>query len=149
MTHLNHFSILPASLRDLQTLRRLEGECFAHDAWPLWDLVAVLALPRLVRFKADVNGEMVGFAAGDPNRSEGIGWIVTMGVLTAHRGQGIGAALLAACEEGLKLPRLRLCVRVDNDPAISLYKKSGYHTIDVWRGYYARGEDALVMEKLV
>lgn len=141
------FDIQTASLRDLNALRRLEQECFDSDAWPLWDLFAVLVMPRLVRLKAVVDDEMVGFVAGDPNRHEGAGWVITMGVLAGYRCRGIGAALLAACEEQLRMPRLKLCVRVDNAPAIHLYQRAGYRTVDIWRAYYARGEDALVMEK--
>lgn len=139
--------IQTASLRDLNALRRLERECFDSDAWPVWDLFAVLVMPRLVRLKAVADDEMVGFVAGDPNRHEGAGWVITMGVLAAYRCRGIGAALLAACEEQLGMPRLKLCVRVDNAPAIHLYQRAGYCTVDIWRAYYARGEDALVMEK--
>ncbi len=140
--------ILPASLRDLPSLRHIEQECFPKDAWPLLDLIAVLTYPDVIRLKAVVNGRMVGFIAGDLRRAENIGWIATIAVLPAYRRRGIGRALLRACEEQMKSPRLRLCVREENIEAIRLYEQEGYVRIDTWRGYYKDGGHAIVMEKL-
>jgi ribosomal-protein-alanine N-acetyltransferase len=57
--------------------------------------------------------------------------------------------LLRACEELVQLPRVKLTVRISNDAAISLYKKAGYRTVDIWKRYYSDGEDGLVMEKIL
>jgi len=139
--------IQTASLRDLGALRRLEYACFDKDAWPLMDLIAVLTWPEVIRIKAVEDGEMIGFAAGDPRRSEGVAWISTIGVDPHFQRRGIGRALLQACEAQVKLPRMRLTVRMSNQAAISLYEKEGYRTVDIWRGYYSDGEDGLVMGK--
>lgn len=141
------FQVEHAGWQDLNDLRKLEEVCFGEDSWPLWDLIAVLTLPKVVRLKAVVDGKMVGFIAGDPHSREGVGWIATLGVLPDYRRKGIAAALLQACEQELALPNLRLSVRRSNLPALSLYYRSGYHDIDVWRNYYHSGEDALVLEK--
>ncbi len=137
----------PANLRDLNALRRLEKVCFEKDAWPLLDLIAVLTWPEVIRIKAMENGEMIGFVAGDPRHSEGVAWISTIGVDPHFQRRGIGRALLHACEAHVKLPRMRLTVRMSNHAAISLYEKEGYRTLDIWRGYYSDGEDGLVMGK--
>ncbi len=142
-----HFEIDRAGWQDLNALRKLEEVCFGEDAWPLWDLIAVLTLPKIVRLKAAVDGKMAGFIAGDPHSREGVGWIATLGVLPQYRRMGIAAALLEKCEQELELPRLRLSVRRSNDPAIALYRKFGYQMVDVWHNYYHSGEDALVLEK--
>jgi ribosomal protein S18 acetylase RimI-like enzyme len=113
----------------------------------LWDLIGVLVLPGLVRLKAVVGGEMVGFVGGDPHPAEGIGWIVTLGVLNAHRRHGIASAMLAACEEAMGLPAVRLSVRRSNQAAAELYRGKDYHLVGVWPAYYFDGEDALVLEK--
>ncbi|MCS7009811.1 MAG: GNAT family N-acetyltransferase [Anaerolineales bacterium] len=139
--------ILPARLLDLPDLYRIERICFAQDAWPLLDLVAVLVHPNVVRLKAVMDGRMVGFIAGDLRHGEEIGWIATLGVLPAYRRRGIGRTLLRACEAQMKTAHFRLCVRTDNLEAINLYQQEGYQRIDLWRGYYRDGGDALVMEK--
>jgi len=139
--------ILPASLRDLGSLRRVEQACFPKDAWPLLDLIAVLTWPDVIRLKAVEEGLMVGFLAGDPRPSEHIAWISTIGVLPEYQRRGIGRALLRECEKRLPQSRLRLCVRISNVPAIHLYQQEGYLSVDTWREYYNDKESALVMEK--
>lgn len=139
--------ILPASLLDLNALRKLEKESFASDAWPLFDLIAVLTFPEVVRLKAVEDDQMVGFVAGDPRPREGWGWIATIAVDPRYQRRGIGTALLISCETQLGVPRSRLTVRMSNQGAISMYEKEGYKTIDVWKAYYNDGEDAIVMEK--
>jgi ribosomal-protein-alanine N-acetyltransferase len=140
-------TIETATLRDLSALRSIERICFPKDAWPLLDLISVLSFPGVVRLKAVSAREMVGFVAGDVRRLEGIAWIATIAVLPAYRGQGIGAALLEACEVHIPLKRIRLCVRPTNLSAIRLYERFGYNRVGEWTRYYQDGESALVMEK--
>jgi len=141
-------NILPATLRDLGSLRRIEQACFLQDAWPLLDLVAVLTYPDVIRLKA-VNGEkMIGFIAADLRPVERMAWIATVGVLPEYRRQGIALALLRECESRIKQPRFRLCVRPSNQAAIRLYQREGYLEMDTWQKYYNNGENALVMEKI-
>ncbi len=141
------FSIRNASLRDLPALWRLEREAFPRDAWPLIDLIVVLGWPGVVRLKAvDVTGQMIGFVAGEVRH--GVGWIATLAVVQAYRRQGIGRALLEACEARLPADKpIRLTVRRDNIPAIRLYRAAGYRVIALWPRYYTDRSDALVMEK--
>jgi len=139
--------IQPASLRDLGSLRHLEQVCFEKDAWPLLDLIAVLSWPDVIKLKAVDDGEMIGFVAGDPRPSEGATWIATIGVDPRYQRRGIGRALLHACEEKVRLPSMKLTVRMSNEGAISLYEKEGYRSVDIWKRYYNDGEDGLVMEK--
>jgi len=144
-----NFIIKTASIIDLGSLQKLERLCFQKDAWSLFDLVAVLSFPDVVRLKAVIGNQMVGFIAGDPRPSEKLAWIATVGVLPDQQNQGIGRALLENCENQLNFPRIRLCVRPSNLSAVSLYSSSGYQTIDKWKEYYNDKGDALVMEKII
>ena len=139
--------IVPASWRDLNDLRQLERACFPKDSWPLWDLIGVLTLPSVVRLKAMADDRMVGFVAGDIRRSENTAWIATIGVLPEYRRRGIASRLLAAVEGQVKTARIRLSVRMSNQPAILVYQRLGYQRVGNWPGYYQDGEDALVLEK--
>ncbi|MFH2103040.1 MAG: N-acetyltransferase [Chloroflexota bacterium] len=139
--------ILPATIRDLNSLRHLEKTCFPKDAWPLLDLLAVLTWPEVIRLKAVIHGEMVGFIAADTRRSKDLTWIATIGILPEYRRRGIARALLEACEAQIFSDRIRLCVRDYNNPAIEMYRSAGYLPTDTWRRYYNDGGDALVMEK--
>lgn len=139
--------ITDASLLDLNALGRLERACFGKDAWPLFDLIAVLTFADVVRLKAVEAGQMVGFVAGDPKPAQALSWIATIGVLPEYRRRGIGRQLLRACEARLKTPRVRLSVRASNSDAIRLYEQEGYERVEVWQAYYNDGEAAIVMEK--
>jgi ribosomal protein S18 acetylase RimI-like enzyme len=139
--------IEPANWRDLNALRQLETICFPKDAWPLLDLLGVLTFPNVIRLRAVINGRMIGFIAGDIKTSENLAWIATIAVLPEYRGRGIGRDLLTACENQLKVPLVRLNVRLSNQPAIRLYRKAGYRDAGIWPIYYQDGEDALIMEK--
>jgi ribosomal protein S18 acetylase RimI-like enzyme len=138
--------ILPANLLDLNTLRKLEQACFPKDAWPFLDLVAVLSLPNIIRLKAVVKGELIGFIAGD--QRDNTAWVATVGVLPQFRNRGVGRALMETCESRFALARIRLCVREGNFSAIHLYEKLGYQTVETWYQYYNDGANGLVMEKL-
>jgi ribosomal-protein-alanine N-acetyltransferase len=141
------FDILPASWRDFGALRALERACFPVDAWPLLDLIGVLSFPNVVRLKAVIQDQMVGFVAGEKKRYDSIAWIATIGVLPGYQRQGIASALLVACEEQLVSTRIRLSVRVGNLPASQLYEKLGYRQVGRWMAYYQDGSDAIVFEK--
>lgn len=60
--------------------------------------------------------------------------------------RGIADALL---REALALAQRRVLleVRDDNEPALALYRKHGFHVIDRRRDYYGSGIDALVLER--
>ncbi|MCX6057936.1 MAG: GNAT family N-acetyltransferase [Chloroflexi bacterium] len=139
--------ITKASILDLNALRKIELESFGKDAWPLFDLIAVLTFNDVIRLKAVEDNQMVGFVAGDPHPRDGWGWISTIAVDPRFRRRGIGLALLHACERKLGVPQSRLTVRISNQSAITMYEKDGYQTREIWKAYYNDGEDGIVMEK--
>ena len=140
--------IVTATLLDYNALSKLEHVCFEKDAWPFLDLLAALTFPDVIRLKAVEDGQMIGFAIGDPHPSEGFSWIASIAVLPDFRRRGIGRQLLLSCEGKLKTPRIRLSVRASNDGAIRLYEQEGYIRTEVWQSYYNDGEAAIVMEKV-
>ncbi|MCD4674044.1 MAG: GNAT family N-acetyltransferase [Anaerolineaceae bacterium] len=142
-----HYTLQVADWHDLNALRQIEKDCFGDQSWTLLDLIGVLTISGMVRIKAMHAGEMIGFSAAEPKASENIAWISTIGVLPAYRRRGVAAALLAACEARVSMPRMRLCVRASNWSALRLYEAKGYLRIGVWQDYYKNGEDALVLEK--
>lgn len=143
-----NIDILPASLKDLVPVRRLEKVCFPLDAWPLLDLIGALTFPNVIRYKAEVGEEMVAFIAGEIRTNTRTGWIATVGVHPDYRRQGIAHRLLDLVEAEMAQPRVRLTVRESNTGALTLYHQRGYYEVNRWRNYYKGGEDGIVMEKL-
>jgi ribosomal-protein-alanine N-acetyltransferase len=141
--------ITRASWRDLSAIRELEGVCFPVDAWPWLDMVGVLALPNIVRYKAMLGSRIIGFVAGDVKRYINTGWIATICVHPDYRGRGLGGRLLEVCETGMSMPRVKLSVRESNKTAIEMYRRYGYKQVGVWRAYYKGGENGIVMEKVL
>lgn len=137
----------PASWRDVRSVWRLEKLCFPLDAWPIWDVLAALTFPEVIRLKAEHDGRLVGFLAADVRRREDLSWIATIGVHPDYQHQGLGRALMLAAEARIPTARVRLSVRRSNRPAIHLYRSLGYVEVGAWPAYYRGGEDALVMEK--
>jgi ribosomal-protein-alanine N-acetyltransferase len=139
--------ILPANLWDLNAVRELENVSFPLDAWPLIEMIGVLSLPSIERWKAELDGKLVGFVAADIRRRQKVAWIATIAVHPDYRGRGIGGKLMDVAEERCGQPRMRLSVRKGNAAAQALYQGRGYEQIDVWPQYYQGDEDAIVMEK--
>jgi len=75
--------------------------------------------------------------------------IVSIGVRTEHRGNGIGELLLVGgIEQAIeqKSSVVTLEVRISNHVALNLYKKYGFTERGVRKGYYTDNrEDALIM----
>jgi ribosomal-protein-alanine N-acetyltransferase len=139
--------IVPATWHDFSAVRALEKICFPVDVWPFWDVFGVLALPSILRFKAVLEGQLVGFIAVDIRARKNEAWISTLGVLPAFRRRGIATKLIETCECRVDVAYIRLCVRASNRGAIQLYERLGYKKYAQWRRYYRGGETAVVMQK--
>ena len=78
--------------------------------------------------------------------------ILILAVDERARGQGIGARLVRLFEERFRakgIRRINLEVRVSNEKAIRLYERMGFERRKVLPRYYADGEDAYLMSKIV
>ncbi len=79
--------------------------------------------------------------------------IMTIGVDQRVQGKGIGTQLLATLRqisEELAANRMLLEVRVDNEPALTLYRKNGFEQIGVRKRYYqSEDKDAYTMAAVV
>jgi ribosomal-protein-alanine N-acetyltransferase len=77
--------------------------------------------------------------------------IMTIAVTPEHRRSGIGAMLLMKLMDEARLrgaSRYFLEVRASNKPAIGMYEKFGFKTIDIRKAYYENNkEDAAIMMK--
>jgi ribosomal-protein-alanine N-acetyltransferase len=134
--------------RDLSAVVQLERRCFGEEAWGWADFLLSLT-PGNLFLKATRAGRLVGFILAQPNRRRGITWIANVAVDPTVRNLGIGRALMLAVEERVRTPRLKLTVRVDNDPARHLYRSLGYIDMALRRGYYAGRADGMEMEKII
>ena len=141
------FAITESGLLDLFQVWRLNRACFPKDAYDLITLLNMSVMPGISRLKAMADGKIVGYVAGEINKRENCGWIITIGVHPKYAGHGMGTALLLAGERNLNAQCIKLTVRRSNQRAIQLYERCGYTWVNTYRRYYHDGEDGLVMEK--
>jgi len=142
------YRIQRATLLDIRAVHRLEQIVFPLDAYPYPDLALLFLWPTMTNLKVvSPDGLLAGFVCGMGTRLRDHGWIVTLAIDPAHQRQGLGRALLLACERRLPTRCIRLTVRASNVPAITLYRHTGYTILDRKPGYYRDGETGLVMEK--
>lgn len=154
-----------ATQADLLAVYRIEKASFPQP-WPFSAFESFLGEPAfLVAVDGSEQGaggrvvesgdeRIVGYLVADsvPNHGHVIGHVKDLAVAPDRRGEGIARRLLSA---GLSIlasegdARVKLEVREDNEPAISLYREFGFELQRRIPQYYADGETALVMERSI
>ncbi|TAM95567.1 MAG: GNAT family N-acetyltransferase, partial [Rhizobiaceae bacterium] len=105
-----------------------------------------------VRNETGRDGAIVGYCMVLFRRGSGVARLYSIAVDPASGRSGLGSALLDAAESAaFEKDRLilRLEVREDNGPAISLYKARGYHRTGREPDYYEDGEAALRYQRML
>jgi len=141
-----------AKLNDLDTLYRIERECFTLEAFTREHIASLLESPNAVSLVAKVNHEIVGFIIGmiENYGRVKVGHVYTIDVALKHRRAGVGLRLLdelehVFLERGVKTSYLE--VRIDNKAARELYRKKGYTELEPLENFYAKGRHGLRMKK--
>jgi [ribosomal protein S18]-alanine N-acetyltransferase len=146
-------TLRPMTAKDIPAVVELEQDLFGAEAWSPALLAEELAGRSDTRYYlvAEDDGEVAGYGGllvpgGDQAD------VVTLAVAACRWGEGIGSMLLSGL---LTEARRRGCtevfleVRADNDRAQALYRRHGFDTVGLRRGYYQpSGMDALVMRRV-
>jgi [ribosomal protein S18]-alanine N-acetyltransferase len=140
-------AVRPARAEDLERITRLEDAAF-EDSWPLDLLAYELTHPRaflLVASRGD-DAPLPGYVLF--HRVAGEAELLRLAVDPPERRRGIGRLLVERGLERLRRENVQVCfleVRMDNEPAIELYKRMGFERVGRRRGYYRDGTDALIL----
>ncbi|MDK2973759.1 MAG: [ribosomal protein S18]-alanine N-acetyltransferase [Methanofollis sp.] len=145
------FLLRKAMAEDVPAIAAIEKESFV-DPWNEEIFQQALDYWADSFFVAIVDGRVAGFIVGGlENTGEAIyGHICNFAVGKAFRKRGIGMLLVRRAEQQFAIhlaEGVQLEVRVSNTPAQAFYRKKGYEPVFTVGGYYANGEDALVMMK--
>ena len=148
-------TLRPYKQSDFDQLLRIDQSCFVPGiAYEEAEMRHFLGLRNAVRIVAVDGTKVQGFIIAAPFRSRRgedlLGQIITIDVEPKSQHLGIGHQLLTSAEEELKVAGcgyVSLQVAVDNQNAISFYKKHHYRVLKVLPRYYLQSLDALLMGK--
>jgi [ribosomal protein S18]-alanine N-acetyltransferase len=145
--------VVPLHAEHVADIARVHAACF-DETWDASMLRRILVMPGAfgIGVRRGVAGELVGFAIGRMAADECE--LLSLGVLPANRGQGLGAmlldaALVRAC--AVKARKFFLEVAEDNAPALALYSARGLAQVGRRRNYYEHDDgsftDALTLRR--
>jgi ribosomal-protein-alanine N-acetyltransferase len=139
--------IRPAVVDDLQAIAGLDEVCFGSEAWSAsgWQGEFDRLTADRVILVAD-DGAVVGYAVLlVPPMSADVVELLRIAVAPDERRTGIGGQLMTAALARCAGRTVLLEVAAGNESAIGLYGGFGFEEISRRRGYYAGGEDAVIM----
>lgn len=136
-----------AGNRDAETLARLEALAFGDRSWGANNVKESFVASRVTVFLGgEAPATPKGFAVWRDLGDEAE--MLTIGVISAARGRGLGAKLVSAVLDAARanqVQRFFLEVSAANTAARRLYGQAGFQEIGVRKAYYADGGDAMVM----
>ena len=137
-------SIRPATAADQPAVEALDAACFPKDAWSTSSWAEEFTRSDRRIFVAD-NGELAGYVVllVPPRDDEPVD-LLRIAVEPAYRRTGVAKELL---EAALGARTVLLEVAAGNEAALGLYTAFGFEQISRRRGYYAGGEDAIIMRR--
>lgn len=140
--------ILKVSHSDLDKILEIENESFIKPFKKENFLYELNENPFSRFYKLVIDNEIIGYLLLYVTFDSSS--IVQIAIKKDKRNQGFAGFLLQNVEKLLikeEVSFITLEVRVSNIPARKLYKKLGYGEINIKKGYYEDGEDAIYMVK--
>ena len=140
--------ILKVSHSDLDKILEIENESFIKPFKKENFLYELNENPFSRFYKLVIDNEIIGFLLLYVTFDSSS--IVQIAIKKDKRNQGFAEFLLQNVEKLLikeEVNFITLEVRVSNIPARKLYKKLGYEEINIKKGYYEDGEDAIYRVK--
>jgi ribosomal-protein-alanine N-acetyltransferase len=144
---------------DFLTLWEIDQKCFPRGiSYSQVELLSYIRRPKSLALVAERAGgrehgaeipSTVGFIVAECGPGQA-GHIITIDIVAQARRSGLGSKLLAAAENRLReqgCAWVFLETAVDNEAAMSFYKRHGYFLVKTAPRYYATGVDAFVLKK--
>jgi ribosomal-protein-alanine N-acetyltransferase len=143
---------------DLDAVMRINQVCLPENYAPYFFLDTFNTLPEAF-IVADSQGQVVGyimcrlehgFSDLRKLRFARKGHVVSVAVIPEFRNMGVGSALVQQALAAMVAHHVDECfleVRVNNYPAINLYKRLGFQVARTIPRYYFDASDAFVMSK--
>ena len=140
--------IRKANLSDLSLIHQIEKRVFS-DSWTK-ELIKqeLIKSSNALIIISEINGKVMGYFFSHIFKDEV--HILNIAIDIPFQHQGLGKQLLdKIMKKYLKEADVFLEVKRTNFPAINLYLSFGFKEIDIRRGYYIDGQDAVIMSRKV
>lgn len=146
-------TIKRATINDLETLCKIERECFTIEAFSKQHLTYLLENSNSVSLVALIDNVIAGFIIGliQSHDKEINGRVFTLDVAAKYRRRGIGLKLLDEIERIFVEKGARTCyleVRKDNVAALELYRKRRYLKVKELKDYYGEAHGVRLKKKI-
>ncbi len=140
-----------ANIKLLDTLYRIEQQCFDEEAFSKRQITYLLTDYNTIALVAKTDNDIAGFIIAQMEVEENteFGHIITINVTPNFRRYKVATKLLGEIENLLKqkgITECRLEVREDNNAAIKLYQALCYQTVGKIENYYGK-KHALYLKK--
>ncbi|MDO6391839.1 N-acetyltransferase [Pontibacter sp. BT731] len=145
-------TIRKAELSDLRAVKAIDALLFGADSYPLFVLRQFYDITGDYLLVAETGGEVVGYMLSHLDHANTKGWLLSLGVLPAHRGKRIGEKLMAATlaqMEAKGVAVLYLTVHPNNVAGISIYTRLGFTVQEEVADYYLDQSPRLLMSRQV
>ena len=140
------YKIRPATAEDVDMIMGLEEGSIPHP-WQRKEIEKLISEDNKCAFVTEKNGHITCYIGCDIVLDEGnIGNLVTD---EKERGKGLATAILKRLLEYLKergVKNVYLEVESTNTAALSVYKKCGFKSYNIRKGYFGVGRDAILMD---
>jgi len=135
-----------ATLEDVSRIMSLEEDAIPHP-WQRSEIEKLITEENKCAFVTEKNGHIACYVGCDVVLDEGnVGNLVTEEEV---RGKGFATAIMKRLLEHLKergVKHVYLEVESTNSPAIAVYKKCGFKSYNIRKGYFGVGRDAILMD---
>lgn len=152
--------IRPATVDDLQWMQNANLTNLPENYTLKYYLYHLLTWPE-ASFVAEIDSKIIGYVLGKLNDEDDasedekkVGHVTSLSVMRSYRRMGLAGKLMDLCLNSLRdnfgSTRVSLHVRESNRAALHLYKdRLQFEVLSVEKSYYADGEDAYYMQKVL
>jgi ribosomal-protein-alanine acetyltransferase len=142
-----------ASIRLIDKLFEIEGQCFDQEAFTKRQIAYLLTDYNTIALVAKADNDIAGFviAQEEIENNTLYGHIITINVAPTYRRKGIATKLLKEIEDIFKQKGITEChleVREDNKAALKLYQNNGYQKIGRLEKYYGKTHGSYLKKTL-
>lgn len=133
--------------RDWQAILEIDRRRYGDDSWSKYFVRMAPVLFGRLSCIAELDGAPIGYCLVAPEDDRRV-WILALVVKDEMEGQGIGQGLLAwaldaAARTGFR--EARLTVTPDNERALRLYVRFGFHEVDRDPAFFGPNEPRILL----